>query len=311
MKKLFLKILLLFLLVMSAISLPFLWSASNKEHFYESASIDKHKVLESALPPRIIFIGGSNLASGLDSGLVERETGMRTVNMGLHAGLGLRYILSEIKPSLSKGDVVVIITEYEHFFGDYFDGDAELAYFLFIFPESLKYLTSLKQYRSILKNYSYSLRRYLSVLFEKRGFPINSIYSREAFNEHGDLVRHLDKEPRVLSEKEYSGLEGDINKDVIPVLNKFKSYAERRGAQVFLIYPSLAELQYSKNEGKITLLHDLLVKEMKIPVLSGPRDYVFPETYFYDTVYHLTSAGRKARTQKVILDLKKALSLPR
>src|SRR6266436_7071833 len=65
---------------------------------YLAASIDKHHLLVQQPSPRIVFVGGSNLAFGLDSSEIERSLSYHPINMGLHIGLGLAFMLAEVKP---------------------------------------------------------------------------------------------------------------------------------------------------------------------------------------------------------------------
>ena len=77
---------------------------------------DKQKLLKNTPGPKLVLVGGSNLAFGVDSEKIEQQTGMRVVNMGLHGGVGLPYMLSLALPELKSGDVVVVSPEYELFF---------------------------------------------------------------------------------------------------------------------------------------------------------------------------------------------------
>jgi hypothetical protein len=309
MKKLLLKILLLAFLVALILSLRLLLPVPDNDPGYYSAIIDKHKRLQNIKPPRIIFVGGSNLAFGLDSELIEKAIKMNAVNMGIKADVGLRYNLSEIEPYIKQGDVIVIIPEYEEFFGDCFEGGEALAIVFFNFPEGRKYLKSSKQYFAVLRSYPRALRINLFNLLMGRRFHLPFDYCRKAFNVYGDSVGHLNKGPQPSGNIQYSELKGDMNKDVIPALNSFKVYAEKNGAKLFFIYPCLMDIQYERNEEKINLLNNTLKKKMDISMLSTPSEYVFPKPYFYDTVYHFTGEGRRIRTLKIIADLEKALHL--
>ena len=62
-----------------------------------AAIIDKHAHADSIKAGKIILAGGSNLAFGIDSKQLEETLGMPVVNLGLHAGLGLHFILEELK----------------------------------------------------------------------------------------------------------------------------------------------------------------------------------------------------------------------
>src|SRR4030042_1466434 len=84
---------------------------------YIMALVDKHRLLKTTPQPRIIFEGDSNLAFGLDSGMIKKETGYNIINMGLHGGLGLIYSMDELKPYLKQGDIEIFIPDSAHYSG--------------------------------------------------------------------------------------------------------------------------------------------------------------------------------------------------
>ena len=55
---------------------------------YQASLIDKVERLESIEEPKIVLIGDSNLAFGIDSEKIEEGHGIPVVNMGLHGGFG-------------------------------------------------------------------------------------------------------------------------------------------------------------------------------------------------------------------------------
>jgi hypothetical protein len=304
MKKLLLKIcLLLFLTAGIMITVHLLFMSADYTG-YAAAAIDKHERLLNTESPRFIFVGGSNLAFGIDSKMIEDEIGISTVNMGLSAGLGLRYNLFEVRPYIKKGDIIVIAPEYEHFFGTSFDGTGELLYPFLNFPESRKYLKSVNQYLVILRNYPRMLRAKVINLLIK---PPPSDRCRKDFNEYGDFVGKLSGNVSFYDKIKSCEIRGAMNKDVIPVLNDFVDCAEKSGAKVFFVYPCYMYTAYRKNKDKIDSISDLLKRKMKATVLSALSDYVFPDDCFYDTVYHLTKEAKENRSQKLISDLKKIL----
>src|SRR5438105_4157685 len=79
---------------------------------FMAAIIDKHKQIDIIKSPKIILGGGSNLAFGIDSKKLETAFNMPVINMGLHAGLGLTFILNELKYSIKKNDIVFLSIEY-------------------------------------------------------------------------------------------------------------------------------------------------------------------------------------------------------
>ncbi len=84
-----------------------------REVSYVNALIDKHVLLSEPREPKIVIIGGSNVAFGMDSRVLQEELGRPVVNAGLHAGIGLEYMLRDVEGYLSAGDVLVVIPEYD------------------------------------------------------------------------------------------------------------------------------------------------------------------------------------------------------
>ena len=55
---------------------------------YDAALVDKVERLKSITEPKIILVGDSNVAFGINSKKIEEELGMPVVNLGLHGALG-------------------------------------------------------------------------------------------------------------------------------------------------------------------------------------------------------------------------------
>ena len=58
------------------------------ENGYCASLIDKVNRLKSINEPKIVLLGNSNLAFGIDSKMLEESMNMPVVNMGLHGGDG-------------------------------------------------------------------------------------------------------------------------------------------------------------------------------------------------------------------------------
>ena len=111
--KLFLKniILFLFLLVsffmISKIILP------NREKNYNSAFVDKLKILQlNKSNKKILLIGGSGIGWGISAELIERETGVKTINLGHNAAFGLIDYQSFIISNINKDDIIIFSPEW-------------------------------------------------------------------------------------------------------------------------------------------------------------------------------------------------------
>lgn len=69
---------------------------------YLQAYNKKCQLLEDTPSPRIIFVGGSNLAFGLDSQRIKDSLNINVINYGLHAGIGLKYMIDDISTMQEK-----------------------------------------------------------------------------------------------------------------------------------------------------------------------------------------------------------------
>ena len=288
---------------------------------YMAAFIDKQNRLETTMPPRIVLIGGSNVAFGLDSEMISESTNLPVVNLGLHAGLGLKFMVNSYKPYLRAGDIIIIIPEYELFYGPYLNPDPGcLGALLGVYPQARRYLdlstmslddtvsmfVGIAQYKknviqsSILKRISRRVENTDQSLF---------VYSRDNFNEFGDEVKHLTAKPGTQPDTTSPIIESlEISPKVISFLNQFADYAHSRKANVYLDYPSRLEYNTSE-EQSVGQLQQVLEEDLTFPIIGIAADHLFPLEYFFDTNYHLNSGGRRINTERLIDDILQRLSI--
>jgi len=319
MKKLYLKILLLFLLI--GFTLFVFYRKQNtfySKDNYLASLIDKNNLLKNTNPPRLIFIGASNLAFGIDSEKMQNEFGMPVINMGIHGNLGLAFLLNNVRKYLQTGDIVILAIEY--YLGE-FDYNT-VNYAVNVFPESEEYVDYGLDYYKQKVNYTFNeIHLYRKKLQNKffgkklnlKELKINTendmnlfdtaIYARNKFNANGDVISHLDKEPL----KEIKGrilLEKKDYDEYMDMLNEFYEYAVNKGAKVYFTFPSYPESELVKYKRVISDYNEELKENLKIDILNSPEDMAYPDSLFFDTVYHLNKQGREKRTDYTISLLK-------
>jgi len=277
-----------------------------------AAIIDKDENLKRTVSPKIIFVGGSNLAFGLNSQLVEQQFGMPVVNLGLHGILGLNFILEQAKSNINAGDVVIVCPEYE-MLTQIPDGGIsswELAEAFFVSPRIFKYVVSFKQIGPIFTSFRLLLDEHRKMLFKPKDYlkEINAIYRRDGFNRYGDMTLHLPLGSEYHGDNK-TGIGGDEYdlKRAVTLLNSFNSYVLSRQAKVFLLPPPYPSSAFSVGAG-YSEMYARLKQSLKISILASPKQFFFPDQYFYDHVYHLTAQGREVRTRKVISILQEQLN---
>ena len=264
---------------------------------YMAAIIDKHMRAKSIEGPKMLLVGGSNLAFGVDSEELERQLSVPIVNLGLHGGLGLEFMVNEAESLMTEGDIVVL--SIEHYLGEGQYGLKQLS--ADIFPESSAYFepSLILGFRSHLERTRNNLR---SVIFDEYDQEHVSVYFREGFNRHGDVISHLERTysrgiggQALLEPSRWEGIE---------VLNEFGRIAESRGAEAFFLFPSYAKSEYLRNRSSLKALESDLSQDLAIRILNAPEDFVYDDELFYDTVYHLNAEGRRLRTRSMIQILK-------
>ncbi|WP_234736679.1 hypothetical protein [Tellurirhabdus bombi] len=265
------------------------------ENVFVAASLDKENRLKNTPAPRLVFVGGSNLALGIDSRRVAAATGYTVTNMGIHAGLGLPFMLNEALHGTQKGDLVVLSIEY---FLD--EGDNKLlAQLIDVNPRAKQYLSLswLNEIRLLGQN----LQRCMSGLFYKllRGDATDPIYNRSGFTVEGDLKEHFGKpKPRRIGD-DVTFLEMDYSEN-IQRINAFVKAAKAREAVVVFTFPVFPASAYKRNQKAIQHLAKQYQNKLDCPIINTPATFVLPDQYFFDTVYHLDSLGVQERTTRMI-----------
>lgn len=285
---------------------------------YLAAVLEKDRLIRTTPSPKLILVGGSNLAFGIDSRMMEDSLHVNVVNMGLYAKLGLRYMLAQVKPYIRRGDVVIIVPEYDQFYGNFSEGDNTLNTALLYAPPD-RIPDFIKSYsvvdvvlRPRVENARRSFLEATADLFgvKNKYFPpdTNPVYNRHSFNQYGDVVSHLGKKsmnPDSIFVKPLPPPK-DFNRKTITELNDIGDTSRERGARAYFLFPSYIDRAYVVNGDAIAWLREKLSREMRIPILGTAEDFVFPKNWFFDTRFHLNELGRGPRTVKMIEILRQA-----
>ena len=267
---------------------------------YMAAMIDKHERADQIGSPKIVIAGGSNIAFNIDSERVQDELNMPVVNLGLNVGLGLNFILEELKDISSENDVVFLfMTYFEDLDGLYALRKHTIEhysqarkYHQFNFNEEL--LIHKRDTRNHLWNKLVSLILDSERQTQHEVLGDESVYTRSHFNVFGDFEGHHELEPRAdlgqRFEFEYYFWEG------IEPLNSFAQWAKKNNVTVYYIYPAYPKSEFRKNKNVIKKFDNDLQQYLKMKILGNPETFLMDEKYFYDSVYHLNKDGREIRT---------------
>lgn len=271
------------------------------EKVYVAATIDKEQRMNALTGPRILLIGGSNLALGMNSRRLSKAIGLQVANMGVHAGLGFEFMLNEVLAGLRKDDIAII--SFEYFLSN---GDKKLQAQLIDINDSAYPCVS-HSLTDELERTVQQLQRCLSGSFYRvlNSDRIDPIYRRSSFTREGDLTAHFGKrKPVVLGDNNVFN-ETDFSQGITSI-NEFSAVAKKRGASVYFVFPAYAQSAYGKNQKVLDDYFDMCKKNLECHVLGRPIESVLSDQYFFDTIYHLDSTGIEKRTDTIINLLKTA-----
>ncbi|MET0552369.1 MAG: hypothetical protein ABW221_04990 [Vicinamibacteria bacterium] len=269
-----------------------------REHYLASLR-DKTARLAEVRPPRILLVGGSNAAFGVNSAALERSSGRPVVNLGLNAGLGRDFILAQASAAVQPGDLVVLMPEYD-FLAPYALVDAPtLLLVMRLAPETVRFvpLSAVPQLLDHgLGTVTVRLRALGAVV---RGQPWRDpLYYRQAFDARGDMTAHLALPPAGAGGKHGGVWLAQTAGPACRRLSDFARDAHARGARVVIVPPPIPGDDAVRQAEAIAALWERVDRETGIPVLGARK--IYDRSLFLDTAYHLAASGREQRTRHLV-----------
>ncbi len=294
-----------------ALSLPPVYDTT-----YFGALDEKYERLNSLDREKIVVIGGSSVAFGLDSKKLEEYTGMPVVNFGLYADLGTKMMLDLSLSGIGKGDIVVLSPELDpQTLSLYFNSRSALSAIdsdysmLFSLPVGDMISCAASMWEFSMDK----LERHRSDV----EIELDSIYRSEYFNEYGDfgLDRPANIMPMGYDENNMISLTDEaLDNEFLAFcdyLNKFILKCRLKGASVCFSYAPMNSLALTdKSAEKAEQMADRaefcehLEENIDCTFISSIDDYILDPGYFYDTNYHLNNAGALLRTIRLAKDIK-------
>lgn len=275
---------------------------------------DKYERLKSIDEPKIVIIGGSSVAFGIDSALMEEKLGMKVVNFGLYANLGTKLMIDLSRANINEGDIVIIAPEMS-------------AQTLSLYFNAETFMQALDGNPSMLlnidtKNYESIVGASWKFAYEKLNYlmtntrPANAgAYKKENFNEYGDNIydrpyNEMTQVTNVINLNFRTNYEDDKEteyEEYIDYLNDYIKFANKKGATVYYSLCPMNEAALGK-KNNADVIYDYyrnLVNSINCKVISNVNDYLMDEGYFFDSEFHLNNAGVTVRTVKLIDDIKR------
>ncbi len=303
-----LAILLPFVSVVSvAVLLPPQFSES-----FVGALNEKYDYLHSIEGEKIVVVGGSSVAFGLDSERLSEYTGMPVVNFGLYAALGTKLMLDLSDSAIDEGDIVVLAPELDpQTMSLYFNSDTTLKaldddFSMFFDVDINNWFNMLG---AMWKFFGEKWQRYTGEV--KGSNTPQEIYLSKYINKYGDYYsedRVKNIMPRYFDPNTIIDLSCDNFSEgldaFIEYLNGYIRTCRGRGARVYFSYCPVNELAIKQND--LSVRDDFLAyleENIDCEFISSIDDYIMEAGYFYDTNFHLNNDGATVRTIRLAKDI--------
>lgn len=271
----------------------------------------KVALLETTQQPRIIFVGGSNIAFGVDSHAIQDSLNMNVINFGLHAGLGIKLPLEDCLDYVRKGDVVVIQTEYAPFYNGGNGDPATLPAFMAATNWRYVFKLHYEQWKNVLaglpKLASSNMQRFKRSLRTKsfdspKAEQGKYAYVASGFNDLGDEVSHWSCPNGAL--KASGKFSRQVDEDFVQWLATTIHKYEEAGAEVIMLPPVCVQSHYEND------YNDDIAKALKSigrPYVVAPSYMVLDDSCYFNTGYHVNRSGVIQNTNHIITVMREHL----
>lgn len=274
---------------------------------YPAVLADKFDRLRSIDGPKIVVIGNSNVAFGIDSSVLHKAFGRPAVNAGLHAGFSGDFLERMALVNTTPGDVYVIC----HARYDDERWQPHAPFLIMAMKKNWRLYSMIRkdEWPSMARGVPGYLRASIDELAERVAFPngrpgrpgaSNSAYSRLAFNADGDNV--FPRESRYSKNEVIEPPPGPT-----PVtaerINDLARRLREKGAYLVVAAIPVAEGSETAPPEAFSAFSAELQSMLDCPVISDFAQYIMPRELFFDNCMHLTREGARARTELLAKDL--------
>ena len=263
--------------------------------------------LRNAQGKKLVLIGGSSVAFGIDVEQLESEfPGYTVCPMGLYAAVGTDAMLSLSEPYLGEGDIVVLAIEpSSETFSTYFGAQA-----FWKCAESDPWLLTLlssDQKSALAGSYIPYLQERAEIVRSGNYPKAEGVYARSSFDENCSLTYDRAGNTMALgfdTSKMVDFSSVAIEEEFAERVNRFISIAERRGAAVYLSFSPVNRLALEENwEEGLEAFYTVCTETFSCRIISDPEKLIMDSGWFYDSNFHLNTPGSRLRTHMLACDL--------
>lgn len=270
-----------------------------------------YRRLTGAEGKRLILLGGSSVAFGVDTTLLEEllaQYGYQytVCPFGLYAAVGASAMLELSQSQLREGDIVVLAVEpTDETLSTYFGASA----FWKCAEEAPELLTAVSPaHQAALAGNYVGFVQERAAIVRSGSFPSpQGAYARSAFDENGNMTFHRAGNTMTLGWDTSAPVDlaaVSISPDFARQVNNYCRAARERGAEVYLSFsPVNRSALAGDQEADAAAFFRTCLDAFDCTPISDPNRYLLDSGWFYDSNFHLNSAGAALRTGLLAEDL--------
>lgn len=263
---------------------------------------------------KIIIVGNSNVAFGVDSALTEellKAGGLdyAVCNFGLYGSLGTKMMLDLAMGQAKEGDIIILVPELaSQSLSTYFS--ASEAWYALDGDLSLFGAFGKEEQGALVGTYA----AYVAQKWEyfRSGTPAqpSGVYASASFDERGDL-KNFQREHNIMT----GGYDTNnpLSLDSALFSDEFVSYvngcaADLAGQNIkfWFSFPPMNASAFT-GENDASAFQSAVTGLLDFPVISDVSDYILDAGWFYDSNFHLNAAGMTVRSVQLVNDIKNEL----
>lgn len=284
------------------------------ENTYYAELNSMYKKLKTTEGKKIVFIGNSGVAFGINSNLIETELAKskllkdyKVCNFGLYGVLGTQLMLDLSLNYINEGDIVIFMPELnEKLLTLYFNPlDTWYAFendtsFLNDLPSSYK-----KPY--YCNFYSYAAKRF-NYAFKGEVAKGSGIYSSLNFDENCDLVNG----ERVFNEMNEGYDQNNLldlnafkfDEKFVQFVNEYFHKIYKKGAMMYYSFAPFNSKSLTSGIETVDKFEEKVNETFEFPLLGEFNTHLLKSGWFFDSNYHLNLNGCVLNSILMIEELK-------
>lgn len=275
---------------------------------------------EKAKGPCLLLVGGSATTFGMSAEEIQKQTGYPTLNMAVHAGLGVQYLMHWTRKVAKPGDTVLLVIEYQIY--EPHSGEGYVDYALARDPEFFRGLSLWDKINMATQVPFKRIQKGFSIKRKPEPTPrphppytdgasFISDFGDETGNAKADTPKDSPNRDINVPQLETDPITSSGG-EAFDEIRDFVVWAKKNNIRVLATFPNV--IHRPGYDGPVAGQTIATLKKfydsIGVPVIGTGRDTMMPYADFFDTMYHLNREAAVERTDRFIPLLKPYLQQP-